>query len=760
MRHSRTLLTIAGICVLGNALALAAGGTGFGRGFASASRQAEPPLEPRDLVPPLPRYREGGTPYDPNQRLTPYATTIPQTANCPASGVIESPPEYSPARGVIFQYSAGSWPSVVRACVKALTADPNHDDIAYVVVSSQAVANAATSAFVADGADMSKVVFFIEPTDSVWLRDYGPHFIWQDGTLAIVDSHYYPARPLDNFIPTLLGDDKLGVPTFDMGLYYSGGNFQPGPNRSGFATSLINLDNPLGSGFDDQFLRGLYSTFQGIDTLNIMPQLPGTVDGTGHIDMWMYLVDETHVIISEFIPGSNATAISITNNAVPYMESLGFTVYRPKAWVTSGVHYTYTNAFRVNDRIFVPVYGTAIVAGGNAAYNDEDADAMAKWQAAAGPDVQLIPIQCYSIIPAAGAIHCIVMQVPRDVDSMPSAHIESPAAGELWLAGSTETIRWNATDTNNADLSSVDLSYSLDDGTTWIPIANGIPDSGSYDWTVPAGSSAQARIQVVAHAADGDVAVAVSGRYVHKPGTAHVYDFATGAGVDKFGYGRQTGSWSANVSANPAPVSIALSAANYVAMSTSNATGGDTDANRYISPSVTSGYESTHTFEFLVAEDPTQIDEITVLWEGYADQCTQAELYVWNHASNQWGDAVGNVGQNRYLNCFAGNRDGTLIGFFRDDLADYIGGDGSMLFLLYAERGGDETYHDYMSLTVKQLVSCTGDLDGSGAVDAADLAVLLGAWGDCAGCVADLDLNGTVDASDLAIVLGAWGGCP
>ncbi len=53
---------------------------------------------------------------------------------------------------------------------------------------------------------------------------------------------------------------------------------------------------------------------------------------------------------------------------------------------------------------------------------------------------------------------------------------------------------------------------------------------------------------------------------------------------------------------------------------------------------------------------------------------------------------------------------------------------------------------------------CPADLDGSGAVDAADLAALLGAWGS-AGGAADLDGSGAVDAADLAAMLGAWGGC-
>lgn len=48
------------------------------------------------------------------------------------------------------------------------------------------------------------------------------------------------------------------------------------------------------------------------------------------------------------------------------------------------------------------------------------------------------------------------------------------------------------------------------------------------------------------------------------------------------------------------------------------------------------------------------------------------------------------------------------------------------------------------------------DLDGDGEVNAADLAILLGAWGRCAGCDADLTGDGTVDAADLATLLGAW----
>lgn len=54
---------------------------------------------------------------------------------------------------------------------------------------------------------------------------------------------------------------------------------------------------------------------------------------------------------------------------------------------------------------------------------------------------------------------------------------------------------------------------------------------------------------------------------------------------------------------------------------------------------------------------------------------------------------------------------------------------------------------------------CPQDLNGSGAVDASDLALLLGAWGPNPDHPADFNGDGVVNASDLALLLGAWGPC-
>ena len=54
---------------------------------------------------------------------------------------------------------------------------------------------------------------------------------------------------------------------------------------------------------------------------------------------------------------------------------------------------------------------------------------------------------------------------------------------------------------------------------------------------------------------------------------------------------------------------------------------------------------------------------------------------------------------------------------------------------------------------------CPADLNGDGAVNGADLGLMLGAWGACPGCAADLNADGVVNGADLGLLLGSWGAC-
>jgi len=68
------------------------------------------------------------------------------------------------------------------------------------------------------------------------------------------------------------------------------------------------------------------------------------------------------------------------------------------------------------------------------------------------------------------------------------------------------------------------------------------------------------------------------------------------------------------------------------------------------------------------------------------------------------------------------------------------------------------TYDDFV--VDGTLAPTSPDFNGDGAVDGADLALVLGAWGECpVGCCAeDSNGDGIIDGADLATVLGGWTG--
>ncbi len=81
-------------------------------------------------------------------------------------------------------------------------------------------------------------------------------------------------------------------------------------------------------------------------------------------------------------------------------------------------------------------------------------------------------------------------------DTIPQhIHIRSPFTSETLVSGATERIYWN---TYDADSSTVDLEYSLDDGLTWNTIITGIPAvPGHYPWSAVLTDSVGGKIRVV-----------------------------------------------------------------------------------------------------------------------------------------------------------------------------------------------------------------------------------------------------------------------
>jgi hypothetical protein len=76
--------------------------------------------------------------------------------------------------------------------------------------------------------------------------------------------------------------------------------------------------------------------------------------------------------------------------------------------------------------------------------------------------------------------------------------VTSPAGGEEWAQGSVHDVTWTASD--NLSVESVSLDYSAHGPSgPWVPVAEGLANTGSYAWTVPSLNSDSALVRVTAY---------------------------------------------------------------------------------------------------------------------------------------------------------------------------------------------------------------------------------------------------------------------
>jgi len=78
--------------------------------------------------------------------------------------------------------------------------------------------------------------------------------------------------------------------------------------------------------------------------------------------------------------------------------------------------------------------------------------------------------------------------------------LTAPNGGESLRVGSSEMISWSASPEAGLDPGTVDLEYSTDGGSSWLPIASAAANDGTYGWTVPDAPGSDVRLRVVRYA--------------------------------------------------------------------------------------------------------------------------------------------------------------------------------------------------------------------------------------------------------------------
>ena len=269
------------------------------------------------------------------------------TPTDPPTGNIRQTSEFEQMEGVLVAYPLG----VPYDLIVELS---EYTKVYTVVTSGQQTS--CENNYINHGVNMANCEFINAPTNSWWMRDYGPWFIDNDGEIAIVDFPYNrPSRPLDDEIPIEVAN-YLGVDLYGMDVIHTGGNYMCDGNYIGASTDLVYEENPGTSAAEiDEY----FEDFLGITEYHVT--IDPLDDYIKHIDCWGKFLDVDKVMIGqvpetdyryddfEFVANYFADQTSAWGNLFQV-----YRVYTPGGYPST----PYTNGLITNNKIFIPQSGS------------------------------------------------------------------------------------------------------------------------------------------------------------------------------------------------------------------------------------------------------------------------------------------------------------------------------------------------------------------------------------------------------------------
>jgi len=288
---------------------------------------------------------------------------------------------------------------IVQAAEKAVDVRIN--------VNNNLYKNRVTSKLNEEGVPLSNVTISITPTNSIWIRDYGPFFIEKNGELSIVDFNYvgHFNRVIDDIYPTLYGIQNNIEFDFktNFELCIQGGNYMSdGQGLAMVANSSLEFGNRR---MTINEMSNILKQYLGLDEVLVLTSQAD--DGTGHIDMFSKLINKNTVLVGQW-QDVNDINYQILEENTQLLLDRGYNVIRIPMLRDPNEErstiWTYTNSLIINGTnkkiVLVPQYNTV-----------EDSIAIEIYENAM-PDYDIIGIDSNLVINYLGAIHCTTMTRP------------------------------------------------------------------------------------------------------------------------------------------------------------------------------------------------------------------------------------------------------------------------------------------------------------------------------------------------------------
>ena len=359
----------------------------------------------------------------------------------PPSGTVRFPAEFEPMQAVTIRYPLG----IPTSLVKQLSDRTK----VYCIVSSS-YENQARSTFQNAGCSMNNITFYNMATDSYWVRDYAPWYIFNDLEPAIVDNVYNRPRYNDNLAPINMGQ-QLGLTVYGMNLTHTGGNMMEDGRGVGISDELVLQEN----NYDENDVRTKMKQYLGIDPYHITIDPQG--DYIAHVDCWGKLLAPDKILIAQ-LPTSNSQYDEYEQVAQFFANAnccwgYPYTVYRVYEPGGNTVA-PYTNSLIVNKTVFVPL-------GSNSTHNN---NALAVYQEAL-PGYEIIGVTGASSTPweNTDALHCRTRGV-MDFDMLFVDHRNVVFGEQPKLDSIAITSKFIAYSGQDLKQDSLLVFYRIDDG--------------------------------------------------------------------------------------------------------------------------------------------------------------------------------------------------------------------------------------------------------------------------------------------------------
>ena len=272
----------------------------------------------------------------------------------PPTGEVRFPGEYEPMQAVMIVYPLGIPVELVREMA---------EDCKVITIVESYYQSSAQSEFQSAGVNMDNIEYLNAPTNSYWVRDFGPWYIFDGRKPAIVDNVYNRPRPYDDDIPGHFAE-YWDIDMFGMKVVHTGGNMMQDGRGNGVSDDIVITESASQAGVSEEQVYERMRAYLGIDPYHVTIDPQG--DYIAHVDCWGKYLAPDKILLAR-VPESNprypyyeevAEYFATTNCCWGYP----YKVYRvdiPGGSVLS----PYTNSLILNKKVLVPM-------GSNSTYNE------------------------------------------------------------------------------------------------------------------------------------------------------------------------------------------------------------------------------------------------------------------------------------------------------------------------------------------------------------------------------------------------------